>query len=181
MIKEINVTNLITQEGEISAGIHEVDGSADEEKILKLILKSTTGPIPVALKIVDILHKSKVDSIIECSGEISPGGLLLAAAGKPKNRIAHYSTTFRLTDGLEEGKAKTKDPFISCLFESLISLGARKSELAKIMKNQHFMTAIDCKRLKIIDDAGLVQNKYKQAKKNEEASKTEVVAEQAAK
>ena len=65
----------------------------------------------------------------------------------------------------KEKKRKSKNPFDNVFIETLGGLKARKSDLIDVMKNQKFITAIDAKRLKIIDDAGLVKNKYQKERK----------------
>jgi len=162
MYKELIVTNLTTQKDEIIAGNAEVNASNDEEKILKLIISSTSGIVPDALEVIETNHASKVDLHIECSGDISQAGLIIACGGKPKHRRAHFSTIFRLKDIVEEGKkSKSVDPYSSCLIETLGSLGVRKNDFAHMMGTQSFITAFDAKKLKIIDDAGIIKNKYK--------------------
>lgn len=171
MIRELNVSNLSTQKEEIISTVQELARQEDQEKILNLKLLSTIGAIPEALEVIEKIHTSDVDLYIEASGEISPAGLLIACAGKPKHRKAHFSTIFKLKDNPEEGKKnKIKDPYSSCIIETLVGLGARKVEISEIYGSQFFITSIDAKRMKIIDDAGIVENKYKKVKKSEEVS-----------
>ena len=180
MLKEIIVTNLTNQKGEILATIQELKSCADEEKILVLKLKFTSGSVPEALEIINPIHTSDVDLITESSGNIEAGGLLLAAAGKTKTRKARFDTIFMLRSisvGDGTSKKKTIDPYASCIIQTLVSLGARKSGLIEIMKNQTFITSIDARRLKIIDDDGIVMNKYKEGSKK--ASEKAVVVPQA--
>ena len=181
MNKEIVLKNLTTQKGDLLSNIQELISSTDDEKNLSLKLDSTIGTIPEALEVIEKIHTSDVDLYIEASGEISPAGLLIACAGKPKQRKAHFSTIFKLKDNLEEGKKnKIRDPYSSCIIETLVGLGARKSEISEVYGSQYFITSMDAKRMKIIDDAGIVENKYKKVKKNEEASENIVVDEQVA-
>ena len=130
MIIEKELTDLTSQKQDVFSGFEELRSTEDLEKILILKLNSTKGKIPDALEVVEKFHTSNVDLYTESSGEISTAGLLIAAAGKPKNRKAHYSTIFKLRDDVEEGKkGKTKDPYTSCVLETLGGLGARKNDI----------------------------------------------------
>ncbi|HMQ97909.1 MAG TPA: ATP-dependent Clp protease proteolytic subunit [Ignavibacteria bacterium] len=175
MLREISLSNLTSQKTEVIRAIDELNSSNDTENTLNIKLQSTSGSIPEALEVIEKIHTSKVDLATESSGEISPAGLLIAAAGKPKNRKAHFSTIFKLSDNTEEGKkGKSKDPYATCLIETLGGLRARKSELIEIMNTQKFITAIDAKRLKILDDSGLVKNKYQPEKKKSTENEVEL-------
>lgn len=179
MRQEVTITTFTPQEEQnTNNALVELGRSEEAEKILRLIFQSSKIPIPVSLELMQKIHQSSIDLETESSGELNAGAMLLAAAGKPKFRNAHYATTFILTDktGDESGKKKNKDPYSSCIIETLGALGARKGELAGLMNSQSFITAIDAKRLKIIDDAGLVKNKYKKEKKKEEASSNDAAA-----
>lgn len=173
MIRELSIANLSTQKGDILTAIQELSGLEDAEKILNLKLQSTTGTIPDALEVINSIHTSVVDLSVEANGDLQAAGLLLAAAGKKNFRKAHYAATFMLSSGAsvaqaEEGRRKKmKDPYTSCIIETLVSLGAKRSGLADVFKNQSFITATDAKRLKIIDDSGIVKSKYIEEKKKE--------------
>lgn len=169
MIRSLDITNLsaAAEKQSIFDSVHELELSTEPEKILNLRMKSSKGTIPDALEIIQRFVSSSVDLSIEASGEINPAGLLLSASGKPKCRKATFSTIFMLRDKEldEKGKKKTKDPYATCLIETLCGLGAKRSQLTDIMSSQSFITSIDAKKLRIIDDAGLVKNKYKEEKK----------------
>jgi len=175
MLKSIVLNNLTSQKGEVMSAIAELKGTAESEKILQLTLNSTLGTIPEGLEIIQMIHTSPVDLTTDSTGELSPAGLLIAAAGKPDNRKAHYSTIFKLSDIVvdEKGKKKSTDPYLTSLLETLCGLGARRKNLTEIASKQSFITANDAKKLKIIDDAGLVKNKYgkdKDSKKDANAT-----------
>lgn len=175
----INVGNLGAQKNEILTGIRELSNSADEKNTLLMKIQSLTGSIPDALEIIDAIHTSTVDLVTESSGNNEAAGLLLAAAGMRQFRRAHYATTFLLSSvppGDGSRKKKDKDPYSSCIVETLVSLGAKKSGLAELVENQPFITAIDAKKMKIIDDAGIVKSKYIEEKKKDESPDAQVAA-----
>lgn len=166
------ITDVSAQRQTILDAIAELEGSTDPEKKLSIIANSTQGNLADALEGLSRIHKSSSEIVLETQaiGNINPAGLLLVAAGKPGLRRAHYTTIFALSTVPDDGKKKTKDPYASTIIETLVSLGAKRKPLEEMMKTQKFITSTDAKRLKILDDSGIIQSRYKEEKDKEKTS-----------
>jgi hypothetical protein len=162
MPTDIILTNLNTQKGDFLNLIQRLNDPSIPDRLIDLKLQSTVGPIPDALEIIEAVHTSEVDIATEASGNLEVAGLLLVAAGLKKSRKATYDAIFKLST-LPEGegrKKKSKDPYTSCIIETLVNLGAKRRDLIELISSQSYITATDAKKLRIIDDAGIVKSKY---------------------
>jgi len=161
----LKITDLTKEKQKLLDSVTQLENSSDDEKVLALELDSTIGSISDSLEVIQRIHTSESDITLETDsiGEISPAGLLIAAAGKPKFRKAKYTTMFRLKEDLgdEDKKKKKSDPFETVIIATLCAHRGRKTKLIALFKNQSIISALDAKSCGIIDDAGVTKSRYK--------------------
>ncbi len=166
----LKVTDLTKEKQKLLDSVTQLENSSDEEKVLALELDSTIGSIPDSLEVIQRIHTSESNIILKTDsiGELSPAGLLIGAAGKPKFRTAKYTTMFRLKEdlGVEDKKKKNSDPFETVIIATLCAHGGRKAKLLALFKNQSIISALDAKSCGIIDDAGVTKSRYKSEDKD---------------
>lgn len=168
-LKNIEVRNLDSnKKNEILSVVNELI-SKNGEQVVNLDLRSTTADFQSAMEIIEPVHKSNnVDFNINVSGEIDMAGTIITAAGKPGERIASQSTTFRLSTTPYPKGSSVKDLNATDknTFTILSQLTGKKTQILDSILKGVSIDANQAKKCKIIDKVEGFKSKYRNTKRN---------------
>ena len=153
---------------EIKKAMKEVEPLADGSKNIQINFVSTTGTVPVAISLLEAIHKSDVDCIAHCTGELDFASTIVLAGCKFLGRSSDATSMFNLFNVPEKAgkKRKTLTPEEENGLAILNKLtGKEKNTIKTLLLSGTKVTADKMKSLGLIDKIdGEFVDKYAQAR-----------------
>lgn len=173
MLKSILVEQLDSKKAEeIAKAISELSKSRGGSKKLSLVLNNTTGDYVLAIDLAKSLQNSKVDLIIEASGNLDAAGTILAASGKQGERKASLDavfTPFELNTKSAMGERLT--PKNQSVLATLSYLMANRRKLKSFAPKAEKLSAFESKSFGIVDTVERFESKYKNKSSKRKSSR----------
>lgn len=152
---------------EIKKAIEEIENDKSSDKELLLDLQSAKGGTEIALKTVELLHKSDIAIRTHGIGEMDTAGTIVLAAGEPGYRKAKPGTKTRCTDGdpyVQGSKLDDLDSKDQAVYDVLSELtGKPKKILEKILSAEE-ISSTSALKCGIIDETDGFKSKYRKDK-----------------
>lgn len=145
---------------EIISAVKSIISSNEINKAIQLNLVDTEGELHDAINLTTYIHSTPVDLFTKSSGMLSPCGTLIAAAGKPSERKADFSTYFQLTkEGKKLGKASINSYGNFLIILNTLT-GGKAGRIRNKMKLEGIVSASEALSLGLVDEVSKISNKY---------------------
>jgi hypothetical protein len=139
---------------EIVKALNEEQPQTDGSKVIRLDFQSAKGEIPVAISLIDNIHKSDTECIINCSGDMDLASVITLSGGKFGERKAESAAVFTLSDSnVKAGKKRTA---LTAEEKNALEIlgvlsGGKRSKIKAFMLSGAKATAAEMKSLGLID------------------------------
>jgi len=149
-----------TKREEFTSLVNSIISSNDINKVVQMNLDNAEIDLSDAINLITFIHSTPVDLYTKSSGTLSPGATLIAAAGKPSERKADFSTYFQLTkDGKKLGKASINQYGNFLIILNTLT-GGKAGRIRNKMKLDGVVSASEAMSLGLVDDVSKISNKY---------------------
>ncbi|MBS1515264.1 MAG: hypothetical protein JSS63_09540 [Bacteroidetes bacterium] len=172
MVKEI-ISEVTQEKFELlkTKDVENVKNGSTEKIYLEL--DNTKGDTEIAINTAEYFSKSESDLVINIIGDLSPAGVLLAAIGEPKFRIADKKATFRLGDANKYSADATEKDLTSEdreLFEILSAITKERDLILEKIISGDVFDAYTARDLNIVDVVPSYDDKYKRRRKRNKSN-----------